>query len=268
MHCHIAVGSQVLDIHGNQQEFDLSESQCAMLKPGGLLGQGNYGSAYEVDGDPEKVVKFTVDPADAKAAARLVGKRVSGAVKVFKVAALKGRKTYGDVPVAFYDAEQDDFVDAEGPQPVFAIVAERLKPLSSNYHKVALDNLNGRGVRGNRQELSRMDPKTFRFPKPYRDRAVDYCERAWISRDECEGYIDEAVESMEDVAHKAGVIPLDVHGENWGRRKSGKLALLDLGVSTGAEDERPDALAGADTTTLNVAVAFGIGLALWLALRR
>lgn len=267
MNCHISVGNGVVDDNGNAQEFDLTAPQCAALKPGKFIGQGNYASAYEVDGDPTKIVKFTADPADAKSSTTLMLHKAKGAVRVHKVVKLLGKKTYGRVPVAFYDAEQDDFVDADGPQSIYAIVAERLDPIPSNWTKGSLNYLNDRGVRGFRQELSRLPAKTFKFPVQYRNRAVDFCERGQGNRQECEEVIDEAIGAMEDVAHKSGVIPLDVHAGNWGLRGK-KLALLDLGVSTGAEDAETDALAGMDETLINATVIVGIGIALWLSMRR
>ena len=268
MNCHISVGDNVLDLDGNQQEFDLTPSQCAALKPKDHIGQGSYASAYTVEGDPTRVVKFTVDPADAKSSTALMHRQAKSAARIDKVVKLLGKKTYGPVPVAFYDADADDFVDAVGPQPVYAIVAEKLKPLTSTWQKGALNYFNDRGVRGFRQELARMDPKTFKFPKAYRDRAIQHCTGAWLSQATCTEHIDNAIESLEDIAHTTGVIPLDVHSENWGLRDDGKAALLDLGVSAGAEGEATDALAGMGETALNVTVIVGIGIALWLAARR
>lgn len=267
--CHIAVGQSIKDEYGAAQEFDLTPSQCTALKPGKFIGQGAFASAYEVEGDPTRVVKFTADPLDAKAAQRIMQTKPKGALRVDTVATLLGKKTYGPDAIRIYDAKKDDFTERTGPQPIFAIVGERLARLTD--HQRGIIGTLDRAYRPARGWAATQATNTFKMPSNIRDEAMDRCTRKlWHDAPECAVVIDEAIEAVEEVAHKTGAIPLDIHAGNWGMHSpSGDLALLDLGVSAGAEaDTVAESLAGAGETALNVTVIVGIGIALWLALRR
>lgn len=267
MNCRVTAGAEIKDEYDIPQEFDLSDSQCALLKPGAFIGQGAYASAYEVEGNPTRVVKFTADPLDAKASLRVQQSKPKGAVRVSRVATLRRQKTYGPDPIRVYDPATNDFVEKPGPQPIFAIVAERLHPLEFQ-QKQKIEALKAE-YHSHRDWLGRQNPATFKVPVNFRAGAMKTCTtKLMYDPPECSIVIDEAIEAIEDVAHKTGIIPLDIHKGNWGLRANGDLALLDLGVSSGAGEEVPDTLDGADETALNATVIVGIGIALWLALRR
>jgi hypothetical protein len=266
--CHIAVGQEIKDEYGAAQEFDLTPSQCDALKPGKFIGQGAFATAYEVEGDPTRVVKFTADPLDAKAAQRIQRTKPKGTLRIDKVATLLGKKTYGPDAIRIYDASKDDFTERVGPQPIYAIVGERLARLEPRQRDMV--EVLKRPYHTARSWLAKQDPATFKVPTNIRDEAMSLCGRKlWYDPPECSLVIDEAIAAVEEVAHKTGAIPLDIHPGNWGMHvPSGDLALLDLGVSAGVEkDRQPASLAGAEDA-LNVTVAVGIGIARWLALRK
>jgi hypothetical protein len=219
------------------KKLRLSPTQCAVFPAGRVLGAGANATAYEHADDPRKVVKFTLDANDAKAAAVLKGKNLKGAVKVYEVAKLDGVTALRD----------------GGQQPVYAIVTERLKTLDRAPTETRL------AIRAFNRELGALEMDNdlnqygllrpgpgFKFHDSFIDEAVQACDMELFKA----GYVDDATtcgavipelaEAVEEVGKRGGIFTSDLHSGNWGTRKDGSFAILDFGVSTAdPSQERP-----------------------------
>lgn len=245
--CKVAAGYEV-----EQWEGQLTPSQCKALKPSRFLGQGAFASAYEQAGDSERVVKFTADKLDAETSAELVGRDLQHAVKVFEVVKLKGQTASA---LVMKKTGKFEF-DRKPRQPVFGIVTERLGKLSKVQSAAASaynDVSQQRGADGlsRRERARKADPTTFRAEEFVKPEVVEMeCVRYTHDRSNkaaCKVAVAEVFEAVNELARKTGVIPVDLHSGNWGiKPKSGKLAILDLGVSAGsAKPPKIRLLAGA-----------------------
>lgn len=234
--CKVEAGGDVENWEGR-----LTPSQCAKLPPGKLLGQGAFASAYEHATDPTKVVKFTADKEDAVTSARLQGKNLARAVRVFDVVKLKGQKATAPVMTR---SSRIDF-KRKNDQPVFGIMTERLDGLNAAqeaaanaFHRAYTRRESYDPNATSTRELARQaDPRSFYIadyldPFPIEE---DCKRRAGKAGNACTRYIDEIYEAVDEVAHEVGVIPLDLHSGNWGVKPDGKMAILDMGVSAGKE---------------------------------
>jgi hypothetical protein len=219
------------------KKLHLSPTQCAVFPTGGILGVGASATAYEHADDPRKVVKFTFDANDAKAAAILKGKTLKGAAKVYEVAKLDG-------VIAMRDGKR---------QPVYAIVTEKLKTLDRGptVTKLAVRAFNTElGVLDMDNDLNQyglLQPGPgFKFHDTFIDEAVQACDMELFKA----GYFDDATtcgtvipelaEAVEEVGKRGGIFTSDLHSGNWGTRKDGTLAILDFGESRASRDsERP-----------------------------
>ncbi len=249
----------------NGEVFQLSKTQCAAFPAGQFLGQGSFASTYAHKNDPTKVVKFTSDALDADSAVYLIGKKLKGATEVYDVAELVGHQS------------------SEG-EPIHAIIAERVKPLSrpDDNKEIALIQAFDEPMSFYAQEKfsyakppnlksAKLGPK-FTLPKKLKDSMHGVCsryERFNPGKQDCTR-MDELIDAVEDTAQKAGILTGDLHEGNWGKRPDGSLVILDFGQSK-QKDKRPAirqlAGLGKDIAVLLGVAALAAG-AVWLFKKR
>ncbi len=213
----------------------LSPDQCAAFPPGKFLGAGKYAGAYQRKGKPNQVVKFTFDPLDARAAAHIKAENSPDTLKVLDVRRLRNIETNIDVfnpsDLAFEDK------DVSG----YAIEVERVHPLDWK-EQLFVDM----AVQANYQGWAESNISSvhtgfmFNLPKKIRDKAASYCANirdrkgklpTQAAQDSCVKTANDALDAITAVA-KVGILPLDVHGGNFGRRLSDKkMVVIDFGVS-------------------------------------
>ena len=164
------------------------------------LGKGAMARVYALDGDPHWVVKITSDPTDAAlmAEAQFAGP-FAGTPGIPKVASVFD---LGPTPV-----RPDKF-----PGPLFAIVVERLMPLTQQ------DKLKVRALAKTYQRGWLADPAVVR--DMLKKVAKGSVEEAWLR-----GVL---------FVYAMGFRPTDLHANNIMRRDDGTYAFSDFGVS-GAE---------------------------------
>jgi len=236
--CKVEAGSSVAKWKG-----DLTQTQCDEFPAGPFLGQGSFASAYVNDNDDKRVVKFTADALDAEASARLVGKNVKGAVKVFKVKRLAGQK--GESPVR---NPQTGAFRIEDDVAIYGIETERVDTNLSPFQRAAVRGFFGGGTeagyRTRRENAYGMNPKKFALEDVGMEEweTVEACEyllpaaqkkNKQVARANCEDKVKQIYDAVENIAAKGGIIPLDLHEGNWGENEDGRLVILDLGVSEG-----------------------------------
>ena len=224
----VTAGSGVQDWKGV-----LTAEQCARFPTGLWIGRGSFASAYLHGDEAGKVVKFTADPQDAKAARALLGKSVPGVVKVYDVAELKGQMATAPVLTAEGVFEGDEAV-----VPVYAIVTEYVqKGLPSGYqyaHRAVTEWIDGRRHLLIHEKLG----KDFKFSPGLLETADKSCEFRGRNRQEpdvegCKKKARKLVRAIEGAAHN-GALVFDLHAGNWGHRglpEDDEPVLLDFGVS-------------------------------------
>lgn len=233
--CKIEVGYE-----GAGWEGQLSPSQCRAFPAGDFLGQGSFAIAYEHATDPTKVVKFTIDPLDAKTSKRLVGKDIEGVVRVFDVQKLTGQA----VPEA--DVRDERVFDPADPAayrrernvPIYGIVTERVKQKLTDPQYFAV-NAFWNQYSDRRKYAENTDPKDFRLKDigvnasaATRECVVALPKATKDGKARCKDSVKEVFSAVENMAHKGGVIPIDLHEGNWGVGRDNRLVILDLGVSS------------------------------------
>ena len=191
----------------------LTPKQRARLRIGKKLGQGAHACAFEVQGDPERVVKITQDQDDAFSFAELRDKGVRALPKIYGVHSL---------------------LDEQGsPRGLFAIEVERVTPLAARSTEAAAIGLFNDYLLG-------FEPGGF--PKKIDAKAkrelgqwcVDAKDQGFVQNvTECKGVQSEAIAAYEEL-QRAGYAFEDAHPGNWGRDKKGKLVAIDLGYSSSA----------------------------------
>lgn len=192
--CKVKAGGVVTNWAG-----DLTPEQCARFPAGKVLGAGTFATAYIKADEPDKVVKFTADYADAQAARKLLGKKLQGTVGIYDVAELKGQKT--SVPgFSSYDR-------------IYAITTERVEQLPTRMHPAAY------GTRFLRVGYHLAKDKCLKEAGP----DDDY-------RESCDTVLPKMADALDELRSE-GVEAEDTHARNWGLR-NGEPVLLDLGVSS------------------------------------
>lgn len=176
----------------------LTDAQCSRFPPGKRLGQGSFATAYVKADEPDKVVKFTADPEDAKASRKLIGKKLRGAVEIYDVAELRGQAV--DIPMfKKYDR-------------IYGITTQRVEPLPRKMLPAASGTLSL--------------PVSF-------DVALQRCRDMSRKLNQPDSECDVTLPKMKaaiDELRAEGIDAEDTHGGNWGLR-NGEPVLLDLGVS-------------------------------------
>ncbi len=206
--------------------IELSPSQCARFPPGKHLGEGVFATAYVHANDPYRVVKFTGDAREANVAARLLGVQLKGSVTVFDVARLRGHKAAALVPSKKFSV----FTSKEA-QPIFGLVTERVKDPSDVTKRAARAIWSQ--LKPKRTSIVTTDPARFRVADWVDlDKAGDNCEQYALTKekDQCRIKVEQMAAAIDEQA-KNGVIPLDLHAENWGERHNGDPVILDFGVA-------------------------------------
>ena len=198
---------------------ELTPAQCSRFPAGDFVGRGSFATAYAHVRSPKKVVKFTADENDARAANALRGKRLLGTVTVFDVARLKGQSAEGVVHGANLRS-----TGRRAGRPVFAVVTERVDPVVSSEWRTAMDVL-GRVVHDNRERLSAAKGGAgFSIPFDVVGSAEDQCAGSG-----CRDRVRELVSALNE-AGRAGIILTDVYAKNWGMRGE-RPVVLDFGIS-------------------------------------
>jgi hypothetical protein len=210
---------------GGMVEWDgsLTPTQCERFPSGKKIGQGSFATAYVFPDDEPKVVKFTGDPEDAKAARRLLGKRLKGAVQVYDVAQLKGQEGKA----------------GRHKGPIFGIVTERVDPLPTKWYD-AVGGVVG-VIDDYAVDIEEDLKKTGKIGNRYRERMQKACSK-WGNAPACETQIPVLVEAVEEL-YENGVFSQDLHPGNWGVRGE-RPVVLDFGVSATQGEPLPIDLAG------------------------
>ena len=189
----VKAGSIVTDWRGA-----LTDEQCSRFPPGKRLGQGSFATAYIKADEPDKVVKFTADPEDAKASRKLIGKKLRGTVEIYDVAELRGQSI--TIPgFSKYDR-------------IYGITTQRVDPLPKKMVASASGTLSLW--------------VTF-------DAALHKCRDLSRKMNQPESECDVTLPKMKaaiDELRAEGIKAEDTHGGNWGLR-NGEPVILDLGVS-------------------------------------
>lgn len=226
--CRVTAGSSVT------WDGELTEAQCGRFPPGKLVGKGSFAGAYEDREDAGRVVKFTSDANDAKAARVLLGKKLKGAVHVLDVAQLRGQTA--ETPVRQKDGVFVNKVD----QPVYAITTERVRALprgwstATNVLMFELESAQAEIRRAIRDE-----GEHFSLPTKVVTTAIDRCMQ--FGGEDCRSRVLELSRAVDELGQH-GVFTTDLHSGNWGMRGD-QPVILDFGVSQG-DDNLPIDLAG------------------------
>jgi hypothetical protein len=235
--CRIESGYSVETDSGKEWSGTLTREQCERFRPGALVGRGSFAAAYELAEDPSKVVKFTADPDDAKAARVLMGSKPEGSVRVFSVAQLRGHEV--NAPYRL-EGESDIGDERKSGMPLYAIVTERVNDKYDRRFKPpiwALQEI----VQENRDKWMGKKPSAkFKLPAKAQKVIAEQCSREDEESD-CLERGAQVMAAYEDTA-RAGVVVTDIHDGNWGQRGS-KPVILDFGVS--AHEDLPIDLARA-----------------------
>lgn len=189
----VKAGSIVTDWRGA-----LTDDQCKRFPPDRRIGQGSFASAYVKADEPDKVVKFTADPEDAKASRKLIGKKLRGTVEVYDVAELRGQSI--TIP-GFNKYDR-----------IYGITTQRVDPLPKKMVASASGTL---------------------YLRMSFDAALHKCRDLSRKMNQPESECDVTLPKMKaaiDELRVEGIKAEDTHGGNWGLR-NGEPVLLDLGVS-------------------------------------
>ena len=243
--CSVAVGNNA-SAEIKQPNGRLTEAQCSRFPAGKLLGQGHYGSVFEHAFDPTKVVKFTVDEADAQNSRTLIGKHSKGSVNIFDVAQLN------NVEGGYCIEDECNRLDSI-PKDVFAIVAEKVNPLpedfESGWRTIGSAVRNALSYDGNRYWAKMVRDNDFELPKEVYEYAYENCYETKRKRvpkglypTVCKGRINKLIKQYKELT-KLGVGSWDLDIRNWGMR-NGEPVLMDLGSGFSIPDGRSIDLAG------------------------
>lgn len=218
---------------GPDGEIVLTETQCNALRPGDLIGVGSFAAAYSHRTNPERVVKFTADPNDAKASIRLQGKNLKGSVNVHRVVRLKGVDGVTAV------MEKAGRWSPPKRTPIYGIITERVSTEGLNDAQTAVVSLVNGKMFYLHKEIAGISPKQFKladWADPYEIETK--CKRQPHRAAGCQKAVEQVYDAIDELANEGGVIATDVHSGNWGVRSNGDLVMLDFGVSH-AEGKSP-----------------------------
>lgn len=199
---------------GAALELKLTPAQCARFPPGRKIASGARATAYVKADEPDKIVKFTSDEDDAKAARKLMGARHPNLVRIFDVAK----------------------IDALN----YAITAERLEPLTKAERA---DLKFSAGWLQNYAEQYGEDG-AFEGYAGVADLALDQCDLAEREGDLPEGSLKDCrrwLPKMQPALaqmDQAGFRTDDLHEGNWGWRGK-ELVFLDFGRSEIWDEDIP-----------------------------
>jgi len=189
----------------------LTPTQCSVFPTAAKIGQGSFATVFDHAYDHDKVVKFTADHTDARAAYALKGKNLKGAVRVYEVAELVGVHPH---------------------KTIYGIVAERVSPVRDKIGREAIHAVDAFLSEENYNRNYEGNPiipgRDFDLGPRIRDRAVVSCLNGGFADGACD-IVPELIEAVEEVG-KAGVFTPDLHSDNWGERPDG-FTILDFGVS-------------------------------------
>jgi hypothetical protein len=176
----------------------LTEDQEAVLQPRAEIGCGSFACAYErPDGD---VVKITQDATDV--ASLLVGQSRRDVARVRSAHRIGDRKLWG-------------------------VIMERLRPLSLRQQRVLHQLRPAMTELGKLYDRSQADG-SYRVPETVREHLAR--EHCGPSEADCARILSQVIDAHEWYGRR-GIRLTDMHAGNWGRRKDGTLALLDVGMA-------------------------------------
>jgi len=246
-------GCTVMAGAGVAWDGKLTPTQCKKFPPYGEqrgkdpdfidgIGTGSFATAYVKATNPDEIVKFTADRQDAIASAIVAKEKPIGTVTIYDVVELKGQRARAPVLIKDDGKPKFDYLD---DQPIFAIAAERVGPLDHSQKAAVMsfwDEYKGepRDPNAPRNVARRINPRDLRIKDLIDAKKIkEKCVVRGGDVDECDEAVNDITSSVDELA-SIGIIPLDLHSQNWGSKthRSGakSLVILDLGVSAGQEE--------------------------------
>lgn len=223
--CHV-LGRDQTNIHAHAYTVCFTPNQRRVLfadnvRKAKRLGCGAFACAFESP-HPDRVVKVTRDSSDV---AGLLAAQATGVVpKVYRVFELKQ-----GARVRHADRAQGTRVRA------YAIEVERVRPLAQTTTNQNALRWVYEEVEGTRGHIDVAEAST---------RVAGLLARqASPCDDDCRRLVFDTLETV-NVLRRAGINWHDVHAGNVGHDVSGKLKVIDLGISNAELREQPELLAG------------------------